>query len=52
MELVFKVCPSASKRVAPRQSDYAVVTLVRISPKWNGNFILSLILDPALENSF
>ncbi|KAJ6669129.1 hypothetical protein lerEdw1_007938 [Lerista edwardsae] len=41
VELVFKVCPSASKRVAPRQSDYAVVTLVRISHKWNGNFILS-----------
>ncbi|KAF7253226.1 Metal transporter CNNM2 [Varanus komodoensis] len=33
MELVFEVCPSASKRVAPRQSDYVAVTLVRISRK-------------------
>lgn len=52
VQLVFEVWSSASKRVAPRQSDYVVVTLVRISRKWNGNFILSLILDLALENSF
>lgn len=50
--LVFQVCPYACKRVAPRQSDYAVVALLNVAPQWNGKFILSLILDLALENSF
>lgn len=52
LELVFQVCPYACKRAAPRQSDYAVVALVNVAPQRNGNFILSLILDLALENSF